>query len=95
MAADAQKGLTMDDRARIALGMAVGAAVGGFVGFVLFTERGRAFRQELEPQLEDLFGEAQRLTAAFDKTRKAVKDGLATLHTEASEAKPANPDWSH
>ena len=95
MAADAQKGLTMDDRARIALGMAVGAAVGGFVGFVLFTERGRAFRQEMEPQLEDLFGEAQRLTAAFDKTRRAVKDGLAGLHSEATEAKPGSPDWSH
>jgi hypothetical protein len=95
MAADAQKGLTMDDRARIALSMAVGAALGGFVGFVLFTDRGRAFRQELEPQLEDLFGEAQRLTAAFDKTRRAVKDGLASLQTEATEAKAANPDWSH
>ncbi len=95
MAANAHKGLTMDDRARIALSMAVGAAVGGFVGFLLFTERGRTFRRELEPQLEDMFGEAQRLTAAFDRTRRAVKDGLATLHTEASEAKPANPDWSH
>lgn len=95
MAADAQKGLTMDDRARISLSMAVGAAVGGFLGFVLFTDRGRSFRRELEPQLEDLFGEAQRLTAAFDKTRKAVKDGLATLHTETTEAKPGSPDWSH
>jgi hypothetical protein len=95
MAADAQKGWTMDDRTRISLSMAVGAAVGGFVGFLLFTERGRTFRRELEPQLEDMFGEAQRLTAAFDRTRRAVKDGLASLHTDAGESKPANPDWSH
>ena len=85
----------MDDRARITLSMAVGAAVGGFVGFLLFTERGREFRRELEPQLEDMLGEAQRLTAAFEKTRKAVKDGIASLHTEAGEAKAGNPDWSH
>ena len=84
----------MDDRARIALGMGIGAAVGGFVGFLLFTDRGRSFRQELEPQLEEFFGEAQRLTTAFDRTRKAVKDGLATLKTEAGP-REAGTDWSH
>jgi hypothetical protein len=85
----------MDDRARIALGMGLGAALGGFVGFLLFTDRGRAFRQELEPQLEQLLGEAQRLSTAFDKTRRAVKDGLASLKPEEGAAPPANPDWSH
>jgi gas vesicle protein len=86
----------MDDRARIALGMGIGAAVGGFVGFLLFTDRGRAFRQELEPQLEQLFGEAQRLTTAFDKTRRAVKEGLATLTpAEAGQQREAGGDWSH
>ena len=86
----------MDDRARIALSMGIGAAVGGFVGFLLFTDRGRTFRRELEPQLEDFFGEAQRLTAAFDKTRKAVKDGLATLNNPTGDApRAASPDWSH
>ena len=84
----------MDDRARIALGMGIGAAVGGFVGFLLFTDRGRSFRQELDPQLEEFFGEAQRLTTAFDRTRKAVKDGLATLKTEAGP-REAGTDWSH
>jgi hypothetical protein len=84
----------MDDRSRIALSMGVGAALGGFVGFLLFTDRGRSFRRELEPQLEELFGEAQRLTTAFDRTRKAVKDGLATLQKEAG-SREANADWSH
>jgi hypothetical protein len=85
----------MDDRSRIALSMGIGAALGGFVGFLLFTDRGRAFRQELEPQLENLFGEAQRLTAAFDRTRRAVKDGLATLTPEEGGPKPAGTDWQH
>ena len=85
----------MDDRSRIALSMGVGAALGGFAGFLLFTDRGRAFRRELEPQLEEFFGEAQRLTAAFDKTRKAVQDGLSTLKNEAGSRGEANPDWQH
>jgi gas vesicle protein len=84
----------MDDRSRIALGMGIGAALGGVVGFLMFTDRGRAFRQELEPQLEQLFGEAQRLTTAFDKTRRAVKDGLATLTPEPGP-REAGTDWSH
>ena len=53
----------MDDRARIALGMGIGAAVGGFVGFLLFTDRGRAFRQELEPQLEQLFASVGQVSS--------------------------------
>jgi hypothetical protein len=85
----------MDDRARIALSMGLGAVIGGFVGFLLFTDRGRTFRRELEPQLEDFLGEAQRLTAAFDKTRQAVKDGLATLHPADAGPREAGPDWSH
>jgi hypothetical protein len=95
MAADAHWGLVMDDRARIALGMGIGAALGGFVGFLLFTDRGRAFRQELEPQLEQIFGEAQRLSTAFDKTRRAVKDGLATLTPSDAGGREAGSDWSH
>jgi gas vesicle protein len=85
----------MDDRARIALSMGIGAVIGGFAGFLLFTDRGRAFRQELEPQLEQFFGEAQRLTQAFERTRKAVKDGLATLSPEQGGGQQANADWSH
>jgi hypothetical protein len=85
----------MDDRTRIALGLGVGAIAGGFVAFLLFTERGRAFRSELEPQLEGLIGEAERLTAAFDRTRRAVKDGLATLTPPEGEARADDIDWAH
>jgi hypothetical protein len=85
----------MDDRARIALSMGLGAALGGLTGFLLFTDRGRAFRRELEPQLEEFFQEAQRLTAAFDRTRKAVKDGLASMNPEGAGSVDKNADWSH
>jgi hypothetical protein len=86
----------MDDRTRIALGLGIGAALGGFAAFLLFTEKGRSFRSELEPQLEELVGEAQRLTAAFDRTRRAVKDGLATLTpADATGHAATDSDWAH
>jgi hypothetical protein len=73
----------MDDRTRIALGLGVGAIAGGFVAF------------QLEPQIEGLIGEAERLTAAFDRTRRAVKDGLATLNPPEGEARADDIDWAH
>lgn len=86
----------MDDRTRIALGIGIGAALGGFVGFLLFTERGKAFRRELEPQIDGLMGEAQRLSAAFDRTRRAVKDSLATLTpSDETPSSEGRTDWSH
>jgi hypothetical protein len=86
----------MDDRTRIALGLGIGAAFGGLAAFLLFTERGRAFRSELEPQIEQLVGEAQRLTVAFDRTRRAVKDGLATLTpAETADRAGSDIDWAH
>jgi gas vesicle protein len=89
-------GDVMDDRARIALGIGIGAAAGGAIAFLLFTERGRALRSDLEPQIEQLVGEAQRLTAAFDRTRQAVKEGLATLTpTEPGGKAASDTDWAH
>jgi hypothetical protein len=86
----------MDDRTRIALGLGIGAALGGFAAFLLFTETGRRFRSELEPQLEELVGEAQRLTTAFDRTRRAVQDGLATLTPiDATGRASTDTDWAH
>jgi hypothetical protein len=85
----------VDDRTRIALGIGIGAAVGGFIGFLLFTERGKAFRRELEPQIDGLLGEAQRLSVAFDRTRRAVKDSLATLTPEEPTPGEERTDWSH
>ena len=85
----------MDDRTRIALGLGVGAIAGGFVAFLLFTERGRAFRSEIEPQLEGLIGEAERLAVAFDRTRRAVHDGLATLTPVEGDARTADGDRTH
>jgi hypothetical protein len=85
----------VDDRTRIALGIGIGAVVGGFVGFLLFTDRGRAFRRELEPQLDGLLNEAQRLSVAFDRTRRAVKDGLSTLTPSDAVPDEGRADWSH
>lgn len=52
----------MNDRNLMILGGMIGAVVGVGVGFVLFTERGRQLRAELQPEIEDVIREAVRLT---------------------------------
>jgi hypothetical protein len=76
----------MDDRTRIALGIGLGALAGGFAGFLLFTDRGRQFRASLEPRLEELMSEVQRLGVAFERTRRAVNEGLGQFSQAVDDA---------
>ena len=56
----------MSDRDMMILGGIIGAAAGVAAGFVLFTERGRQLRAELQPEIETVMREAMRLTQVVD-----------------------------
>jgi gas vesicle protein len=56
----------MSDRNLMILGGMLGAVVGVGVGFVLFTERGRQLRAELQPEIESVIREAVRLSQVVD-----------------------------
>jgi hypothetical protein len=75
----------MDDRTRIALSVGLGGLVGGLAGYLLWTERGRTMRTQLEPRLDELIGEAQRLGSAFDRTRRALEDGWKSFNQLVQE----------
>jgi gas vesicle protein len=55
-----------NDRNLMILGGILGAAVGVAAGFVLFTERGRRLRAELQPEIETVLREAVRLTQVVE-----------------------------
>ena len=57
----------MKDRDLMILGGMIGAVVGVGVGFVLFTERGRQMRAELQPEIEGVIREAVRLTQVVEE----------------------------
>lgn len=59
----------MNDRSIMLLGAIIGAGVGAGVGFVLFTERGRQLRAELQPEIETVVREAMRLGQVVDDLR--------------------------
>jgi hypothetical protein len=76
----------LNDRTRVTMCAALGALAGGVAGYLLMTERGRSLRTELEPRLDDLMGEVQRLGAAFERTRRAVDEGWRSFSHLASES---------
>ena len=57
----------MNDRNLMILGGMLGAVVGVGVGFVLFTERGRQLRAELQPEIDTVVREAMRLSQVMDE----------------------------
>lgn len=50
----------MSDRTPVVLGALAGALVGGLAGYLLFTERGRRLREDLEPRVRDVLTELSR-----------------------------------
>ena len=65
----------MNDRSMMLLGAIIGAGVGASVGFVLFTERGRQLRNDLQPEIETVVREAMRLGQVIDELRSGRAPG--------------------
>lgn len=55
-------------------GSVLGAMVGAAVSFMFFTERGRAWREELERNAELIARESEHLFAAVDQVRQGVAE---------------------
>jgi hypothetical protein len=79
----------VDDRGRIAMAIGLGALVGGVAGYFLLTERGRQMRDELEPRLNDVLGEIDKLRTTFESTRTAVSEGWRSFNQLMEQQKQA------
>jgi hypothetical protein len=82
----------VDDRTRVAMCVGLGALIGGAAGYLLLTERGRELRVELEPRLDDLAGEVQKLGSAFDRTRRAVEEGWRSFNQLVNDERSTPAD---
>jgi hypothetical protein len=78
----------VDDRGRIAISIGLGAVLGGVVGYLFLTERGRELRVDIEPRFNELLGEVDRLRTTFDRTRTAVSEGLRSFNQLMNDAPP-------
>jgi hypothetical protein len=77
----ADREVEVDDRGRIGLAIGLGAVIGGAVGYLLFTDRGRELRYNLEPRLQDLLTEIDQLSRTFERARAAAVEGWQSFST--------------
>jgi len=90
LAEDSSEGGVVEDKAVIAT--VVGAVIGGAAGYLFFTERGRQFRRQLEPALDDLArelssfrGTVQRAAGVASEGWKLLNDALGESGTQPSQ----------
>ena len=69
----------MDERTQVLVATLLGAVVGGVVGTLYFTERGRNVRDQLEPLLDNIIAELQRTQQTVEKAREVTVEGRRTL----------------
>jgi hypothetical protein len=83
------------ERAQNVTVILVGAAIGGFASYLLFTEHGRRFRQRLEPALDDLVGELGGLRNTVGRAAGVASEGWRlvneTFGDGGAQFRHANP----
>ncbi|MCC7417393.1 MAG: YtxH domain-containing protein [Acidobacteria bacterium] len=57
-----------------------GAAIGALIGYLFFTEQGRAVRRRLDPALDDLNRELNGLRTTVRKASIAVAEGWSIVN---------------
>lgn len=67
----------------------VGAVLGGLAGYLVVSERGRAWRRQLEPQVEDLLRELSEARGSVTRVLGAVGEGWQLLTGATPE--PSDP----
>ncbi len=75
----------MSDKSRAVAAMSAGAVLGALAGYMLFTEKGRAFRRQLEPALEDIVRELGHFRGTVTKAAGVASEGWKLLNDAMGE----------
>jgi len=84
----------MSDEWKAITAMLAGAAIGGLAGYLLFTERGRAFRRSMEPALDDLAQELSSFRTTLRKATGAATEGWRLLNGTLAEESRSSPRYA-
>jgi len=67
----------------------VGAVIGGIAGYLFFTDRGRSFRRQIEPALEDFSRELISFRTTVQKATGVASEGWKLVNDALGETGPA------
>jgi hypothetical protein len=82
------------DRSRIALFVLAGAVLGGLAGFLMFTDRGRRLRAELEPHLDEFTRELQQLQEMATHVRRTATESWRRVEHVIDELGAQGKSWA-
>ena len=74
----------MGDRAMAAI--TAGAVLGAIIGYMFFTERGRAMRRQIEPALDDMARELSHFRATVQKAAGVANEGWKLINETLGDA---------
>jgi len=74
-----------------------GAVVGGFAGYLFFTDEGRSLRRRIEPALDDVARELNSFSHTVQKAAGVANEGWRLLNEALGEAgsQPARYPTTH
>jgi gas vesicle protein len=71
----------------------VGAVVGALAGYLFFTDRGRSFRRQLEPALDDFARELNHFRSTVSKAADVANEGWKLLNEALGEGASQPPRY--
>ena len=75
----------MTDNSRALMATVAGAVIGGAVGYLFFTDRGRELRRQFEPTLEDYARELDSFRITVEKAAAVASEGWKLLNESITE----------
>ena len=89
----------MNEQSRVMASAMVGALIGAAAGYLFFTERGRSFRDRMEPTMDDLRHEFGRFQRTIEKVGEMASEGMRVVqefNTARSQSQyPTDGGTSH
>ena len=80
----------MTNNARAMAATIAGAVIGGCAAYVLFTERGRALRRQVEPALDNFARELDSLRLTIKKAAAVANEGWKLLNEAMESGSPSS-----
>jgi hypothetical protein len=81
------------DKSHVVLATVGGAVVGAIAGYLLFTDRGREMRRQLEPALDDLSRELHSFRSTVQRAAGVADEGWKLLNEALGDAAQQAPRY--
>ena len=82
----------MDERSQVVIATLLGAVVGGLLGCLYLTDRGRRIRDQIDPALEGFVGELDRARGTVERARAAAREGRRAFDDVLAATAPEPPE---